>query len=309
MALFVGDTQVSEPVNADENGVYTMTVGASDVLLQSSTEPNTAVTLTAKFVGNTNMSDAKGTVDVNISAVAIAEKDGAIIGCYNESNFADAFKYENRGAVITLMNDVNLTKSLTISGGTFTLIGNGRTITSSSDRYGAIELVNSGKLNITDCAIVSANSHGVYVHSSSMINITNCAITTESSITNAYVVYVDGSKSEANITGSTITSKGNYFSGVYASDDGKVSINDCTITAKGESSYGINLAKSAGEVIINGGDISGTGIGLFFYNANVTINGGKFSGGYGSIKIRNKGSATLDGTLGSVDHKSLFSIF
>lgn len=73
MALFIGDTQVSEAVNAVD-GTYTMEVSASDVLLQSGTEPNgTAIMLTAKFVGNDNMSDAEGRVYVNISAFARAE--------------------------------------------------------------------------------------------------------------------------------------------------------------------------------------------------------------------------------------------
>ncbi len=232
-------------------------------------------------------------------AVAIAEKEGAIIGCYDESNIADAFKNENSGATITLMNDVNLTKSLTISGGTFTLIGNKHTITSSASSNGAIKVI-SGKLDISDCSIVSANSYGVYVASNGKINITKCAITNEKSYYHS--VYVESPTSEADITDSTITSKGEFSYGIHVSL-GKVSITDCTITAEGEYSYGILVDRAYYSVSINGGEISGTSCGLFFYNANVTINGGKFSGGDNAIIIGNDGSATLNGTLGSVDHK------
>lgn len=285
-----------------------MTVKLGDVVLTSPiTESTAAGTISVACSGahsfyNTVL-DADGKVTcmkcpAKALAVAKVEKNGTTF-YVDESSFADAFKYVNSGAAITLTNDVNLTKSLTISGGTFTLIGNGRTITSSSNSYGAIELTNSGKLNITDCAIVSTKSYGAYVHNKGKINITNCAITTERGFISNCVVYVDGSDSEANITGSTITKKGNYGSVVSVSGNGKVSITDSTIKATGESSYGISLQKSAGEVVINGGEISGTGTGLFFYNATVKINGGRFS----SINIGNTGDATLSGTLGSVDNK------
>ena len=53
MAVFVGNTQVSEAVGAGADGTYTMTVSAADVLTLGGVEPNQAITLTAKFVGNT----------------------------------------------------------------------------------------------------------------------------------------------------------------------------------------------------------------------------------------------------------------
>jgi len=111
MALFVGDVQVSEPVQAGEDGTYTMTVSASEVLLQGNAEQNgNAITLTAKFVGNDNMADAAGTVDVRISAVAVAEKDGEVIGYFGVRNFEGTNNlfcqnvYAN--ATITLLDDV-----------------------------------------------------------------------------------------------------------------------------------------------------------------------------------------------------------
>ncbi len=111
MALFVGDVQVSEPVQAGEGGTYTMTVSAAEVLLQGNAESNgDAITLTAKFVGNDNMADAAGTVDVKISAVAMAEKDGEVIGYFGVSNFEGSnnlfFQNAYTNATITLLEDV-----------------------------------------------------------------------------------------------------------------------------------------------------------------------------------------------------------
>lgn len=71
MALFIDDIQVSETADAGTDGSYTMEVSAFDVLSQRGTEPNsTAITLTAKYIGDSNLSDAEGTVEVNISAYA-----------------------------------------------------------------------------------------------------------------------------------------------------------------------------------------------------------------------------------------------
>ena len=73
MAVFVGTTQVSEPVSAVD-GTYTMTVPASEVLLAAN-GPKTGITLTAKFIENGNMAGAEGTATVNITAAAKAEKE------------------------------------------------------------------------------------------------------------------------------------------------------------------------------------------------------------------------------------------
>lgn len=87
-----------------------MTVGASDVLLQGNKEPNTAVTLTAKFVGNDNMADAAGTVNVTVSAAAKAEKGGNIIGYLDAAAFegTNSVFMQNAyaGSTITLLSDV-----------------------------------------------------------------------------------------------------------------------------------------------------------------------------------------------------------
>ena len=144
MALFVGDVQVSEPVQAGEGGTYIMTVSAAEVLLQGNAKPNgNAVTLTAKFVGNDNMADAAGTVDVNISAMAMAEKNGTVIGYYGESNLASAFAAENTGATVTLLKDVDLGENdLMLLSGTFTLDCGAFTLSSSSE-YFVIKLDNA----------------------------------------------------------------------------------------------------------------------------------------------------------------------
>ena len=112
MAVFVGDTQVSAPADKGADGSYTMTASAADVLKQGNVEPNgDPVTLIAKFVGNDNMVDAAGTVDVKISAVAKVEKGGTTTYV---GNLDDAFKTENNGAIITLLGDVMRTEYLII---------------------------------------------------------------------------------------------------------------------------------------------------------------------------------------------------
>ncbi|MEG1945482.1 MAG: Ig-like domain repeat protein [Lachnospiraceae bacterium] len=66
MALFVGSTQITAPVNVGANGVYTMTY--------DTTEKGLAVgsnTITAKYVGNESMADYSGTVTVTLNQKAI----------------------------------------------------------------------------------------------------------------------------------------------------------------------------------------------------------------------------------------------
>ena len=115
MAVFVGDTQVSVPADKGEDGSYTMTVPAADVLLAAG-GPGTGITLTAKFIGNDSMADGEGTATVNITAVARVEKDG-ITSYVDKNGLLNAFDIDNgnNGAVITLLEDVELTGNSCIS--------------------------------------------------------------------------------------------------------------------------------------------------------------------------------------------------
>lgn len=63
MALFHGDTQISEAVDAVD-GVYTMTYSTTDKVVPV----GTGITLTAKYVGNTNMGDTEKNVTVSLAA-------------------------------------------------------------------------------------------------------------------------------------------------------------------------------------------------------------------------------------------------
>lgn len=137
MALFVGKKQVSNPVSADVDGSYTMTVSASDVLVLGEKEPNgDAITLIALFVENDNMADASGTVEVNISAVAKVEKGGAA-AYVSAENFSSVFAADsgNDSTAITLLTDVALGETLELTSGSFTLDLNGRTIDFGSEHY------------------------------------------------------------------------------------------------------------------------------------------------------------------------------
>ena len=145
MAVFVGDTQVSAPADKGADGTYTMTVSAADVLAAAG-GPGTGITLTAKFVGNNNMADAAGTVNVNISAVAKVEKYGSTtyVGA-----LADAFTEGNSGATVTLLSEVDLGSNyIRIRGSsTFTLDLNGQTVKAAD--YGAFNIL-GGSLTIQD---------------------------------------------------------------------------------------------------------------------------------------------------------------
>ncbi|MDE5779300.1 MAG: leucine-rich repeat protein [Lachnospiraceae bacterium] len=130
MALFVGDTQVSEPASAGADGTYTMTASASDVLTLGQVKPNGApITLTAKFVGNGNMADAAATVEVNISALVKVEIGNATT-YYGDIRTAWTAAKGNT-ATVTLLADVPESMSLfvtegddiTFDGGKFTLTG------------------------------------------------------------------------------------------------------------------------------------------------------------------------------------------
>ena len=61
MALFLGDKQISEAVDADENGLYTMTLDTADKALKVG---DNAITL--KYVGNANVEGAQGETTVTL---------------------------------------------------------------------------------------------------------------------------------------------------------------------------------------------------------------------------------------------------
>ena len=127
-AVFVGDTQVSPAVSVNADGSYTMTVSAADVL-RAAGGPGTAITLTAKFMANDNMTDAVGTVNVNISAAAKVEKNGSTT-YVDAAHFANAIAPANgNDATFTMLQDVMLTGEVNISCSNLVLDLNGHSIT------------------------------------------------------------------------------------------------------------------------------------------------------------------------------------
>ena len=131
----------------------------SDVLKQGNVVPNgDPITLTAKFVGNNNMADATGTVNVNISAVAKVEKYGSTTYV---GNLDDAFKTENDGATITLLKDIERTGPLNIQI-TCNLDLGGHTITCT---YGtAIGIWSNASLTIQGAGeVISTNKQAIVV--------------------------------------------------------------------------------------------------------------------------------------------------
>ncbi len=244
MAVFVGDTQVSEAVNAEDSS-YTMTVTASDVLLAAG-GPKTGITLIAKFVGNTSMADGAGTVTVNITAAARAEKDGKVIGYYGESNLDKAFAAENTGATVTLLKDVDLGENdLILLSGTFTLDCGAFTLSSSSE-YFVIKLDNAD-LTFAGGTIQNGTGNAVLCAAG--------AFTMTGGTLNAASDYaLNCAYGEANIQGGTVGTqgKGLYIGnpngvklsgGTYAticigSNYGTQKVPLSTILANGRAAYG-----------------------------------------------------------------------
>ena len=73
MVVFVGDTQVSAPADVGEDGAYTMTVSAADVLTNGQAGQDNRYTLIVRFVENTNMAGAEAQAEVTITPNPLTE--------------------------------------------------------------------------------------------------------------------------------------------------------------------------------------------------------------------------------------------
>ena len=231
MAVFVGDVQVSEPVGAEADGTYTMTVSAAEVLLKGNVEPNgNAITLTAKFVGNGNMADGAGTATVSITAAAKAEKGGTVIGYYGESNLNAAFADSgNADATITLLSDVEPSTYLTIQIDCTLDLG-GHTIT--------------GPMGRSQCVIVETN--------------TAVTIRGEGEITAPYgiALTVNGS---VTLEGGTYTSVGSEFPSVHVmGQSAMLSVTGEKVSIRNTSDGCGLIVAQAQSVRLSAGTYSGT---------------------------------------------------
>ena len=200
MAVFVSDTQVSAPVGVGADGTYTMEVSAADVLL-AARGPGTEIPLTAKFVENNNMADGTGTVTVNITAVAKAERDGAVIGYYGESNLDKAFA--NDGATVTLLDNITTSMHVGVDTGNLTLDLNGKTITKPAS-YG-LYVSGSGHLTIRgNGKVICTGTSGHYPEAITSLGGT---LTLESGtfIGIMYGVHVRGETSVLSVTGESVS--------------------------------------------------------------------------------------------------------
>ena len=218
MAVYVGDTQVSIPAGVGADGSYTMTVSAADVLEQGNVEPNGApITLTAKFVGNDNMADGAGTVDVSISAVAKIENGSTTTYV---GNLDDAFKTENDGATITMLNDVELAGNESIrSSCSCTLDLNGHTI-----RQSAVTLytfsIGSGTVTIKD-----SGTGGKIESSNITVSVIGGTLSIESgTVSGFYGVEISGGT--VNISGGVISGEER---GLWVHNSGKAVLSGGTL--------------------------------------------------------------------------------
>ncbi|RKJ30835.1 hypothetical protein D7X25_36625, partial [bacterium 1XD42-8] len=239
MAVFVGDTQVSAPADVGEDGAYTMTVSAADVLVAAG-GPGTGITLTAKFVENDNMADAAGTVPVNISAVAkvVNGSSTTFVGA-----LADAFTEGNSGATVTLLSEADLgTNYIRIFDScTFTLDLNGQTVKATD--YGAFNIL-GGSITIQD------SGTGGKIESS---NIT------------------------VSVIGGTLSIESGTVSGFYgvAITSGTVNISGGVISGE-ETGLWVD---NSGKAVLSGGVISGEETGLWVHNSGkAVLSGGTLIG-------------------------------
>ena len=224
MAVFVGNTQVSEAVDAGTDGSYAIAVKAADVLEQGNVEPNgDPITLTAKFVGNNNMADAAGTVNINISAVAKVEKYGSTTYV---GNLEDAFKTENDGATITLLANVTRTEYLLISIDCILDLG-GHTITCT----GGKAVSTFGQANVT---IQGAGE---------VVSASGTALDVGGNVT---------------LKGGTFTGGGSQCAGVNVNDgSGSLSVTENVTIQNTGGGYGLAVS-NAQSVQLSGGKYSGT---------------------------------------------------
>ncbi len=238
MVVFVGDTQVSAPADVGEDGAYTMTVSAADVLAAAG-GPGTGITLTAKFVGNNNMADAAGTVPVNISAVA-----KVVNGSYTTyvGNLDDAFKTENDGATITLLKDVTRATTLAIKVNC-TLDLNGHNIKSTNETclsvYGSFAVTIQG-----EGEIISEQSHALV-----------CIGT-------------------VTLEGGTFTGNGENFAGVYANTTSSIlSVTGENVTIQNTGGgYGLAV-NDATSVQLSAGKYSGAAGAISIVSGSLTLGG------------------------------------
>ncbi|MDE7219551.1 MAG: hypothetical protein K2O45_08030, partial [Oscillospiraceae bacterium] len=222
MVVFVGDTQVCAPADVGADGSYTMNVSAADVLAAAG-GPGTGITLTAKFVGNDNMADGAGTVDVSISAVAKIENGSTTtyVGA-----LADAFKTENDGATITLLKDVTRATTLRIKINC-TLDLNGHNIKSTNET--CLSVASSFAVTIQgEGEIISEQSHALVVAGS------------------------------VTLKGGTFTGGGSQSAGVNVNgESGSLSVTENVTIQNTGGGYGLAVS-NAQSVQLSGGKYSGT---------------------------------------------------
>ena len=235
MVVFVGDTQVSAPADVGEDGTYTMTVSAADVLAAAG-GPGTGITLTAKFVGNNNMADAAGTVPVNISAVA-----KVVNGSYTTyvGNLDDAFKTENDGATITLLKDVTRATTLRIKINC-TLDLNGHNIKSTNETC----------LSVASSFAVTIQGEGEIISEQSHALVCIGTVTLE---------------------GGTFTGNGENFAGVYANTSFILSVTGENVTIQNTGGgYGLAV-NDATSVQLSAGKYSGAAGAISIVSGSLTL--------------------------------------
>ncbi len=275
MAVFVGDIRVSDAASANSDGSYTMTVSAADVLEQGNVEPNGGpVTLTAKFVGNDNMADGAGTVEVSISAVAKI-KNGSFTTYVGESGLDAVFALNsgNNGATITLLANVTRVTTLAIKVNC-TLDLNGHNIKST----------NQTCLAVDGLFAVTIQGEGEIISEQ------------------AYALFVAGS---VTLEGGTFTSNGKNFAGVYVNSEGvSLSVTENVTIQNTGGGYGLAVS-SAQSVQLSGGTYSGGTAVIAIVSQSSSLTLGDLLGHSGDTRYAYFDESGIKPITGKLDDKEL----
>lgn len=253
MALYVNNTQVSAPAVAGPDGSDTMTVRAADVLALGQVEPNgNSIALTAKFIGDGNMADAAGTVNITITAVAQVEMLNGTTTYV--ADLTAAFRNAGAGTIVTLLDDVTLTEAVNITVSGCTLDLNGHTI--SNQQGNCISTYGGRDLTIQDSAgngkVISMDSIAVAVSENGDLRLKGGSFITEND--NCASVEVRGGSV-------TVTGESVYVNRLGANNGANNVYGDSTLSLSGGTYDAIFIYysdKTFADILVDGYAYYGT---------------------------------------------------
>lgn len=317
VALFVGETQITEPQPAPIGTELTFTVGTNDTALK-----NGKNTITAKYIGGANSTDCVGTVTVILNGLPIDFTSGDHSTATLEDNGYTWTGNETDGYTLTLGN-LNLTAQMPITlpdadveivlAGKTTLTAEQAGIYSdgTEEAYGAHTVTISGDGSLA----ISKGHYGISVvqnlsitggtldmkgDSGSIIadgdieisggKITGNriwagkALTISGDTVDVNVEQTDGPAIQANenitISGGTVNAVSNII-GISA-NGGSITISNSTVNATGTNGYGI--LSNGGTLMISNSTVNAKGdLSAIWSRAGITLTGMRITKPAGAV--------------------------